>query len=87
MVLILSQFLNIKTMVLYSSGSINRESPVVSFYFESLVSLLQNDLQPDFLIKVLPQFPSGKFNCQDSLLGTNLLRVVDELDSDFVHNK
>ena len=29
MVLILSQFLNIKTMVLYSGGSINRESPVV----------------------------------------------------------
>ena len=28
MVLILSQFLNIKTMVLYSGGSINRESPV-----------------------------------------------------------
>ena len=29
MVLILSQFLNIKTMVLYSGGSINRESPVL----------------------------------------------------------
>ena len=28
MVLILRQFLNIKTMVLYSGGSINRESPV-----------------------------------------------------------
>ena len=28
MVLILSLFLNIKTMVLYSGGSINRESPV-----------------------------------------------------------
>ena len=32
MVLILSQFLNIKTMVLYSGGSINRESRVQTHY-------------------------------------------------------
>ena len=29
--LILSQFLNIKTTILYSSGSINQESPVVNY--------------------------------------------------------
>ena len=37
MVLILRQFLNIKTMVLYSDGSINRESPV---HAEGLNTLL-----------------------------------------------
>ena len=34
MVLILSQFLNIKTMVLYSSGSINQDSPVPIWNFK-----------------------------------------------------
>ena len=38
MVLILSNFLNIKTMVLYSGGSINRESPVCFIFLEGYMS-------------------------------------------------